>query len=246
MNTICRNCHQQLSGHYCSNCGQPANTPDIGPKFIFRQLRKAFISFNSGYFYTVKTLMLRPGEMLRGYIEGKRIKQMNPFSFVLLTAGAYVFLFTYYNIKTLPNSAGDIDFQAFTTWYSSHFAFFQLCLIPLYSFGTWIAFGRKRFNFSEYIILNTYMGGQRLVISLVLFPLLYLFNGTPFFSTAVNINTAAGLLMFFWSCNQLFNEQNRIKTFFQTVLAYSIILGITAVTFLTIVSSPALTSFIFR
>ncbi|MFZ4622166.1 MAG: DUF3667 domain-containing protein, partial [Bacteroidota bacterium] len=242
----CRNCQQEVHGHYCSNCGQPSNTPDIGPKFVFRHLRKAFISFNSGYFYTVKTLMLRPGEMLRGYIEGKRIKQMNPFSFVLLTAGAYVFLFKYYNINPLPNNTDAIDFSIFTTWYSSHFALFQLCLIPLYSFGTWIAFGRKKFNFSEYIILNTFMGGQRLFMSLVLFPLLYIFNGTPFFTIAVNINTASGLLLFFWSCNQLFNEHSRIKTFFQTLLAYTIIFGISALTFLAIFSNSALASFLFR
>ncbi len=245
MNTICRNCHQQISGHYCSNCGQSANTPDIGPKVVITLLRKAFISFNSGYFYTIKNLLQRPGDTLRGYVEGKRIKHTNPFSFVLLTAGFYTYLFNHFKIVTFTSSAGTLDAHMLNTWYSSHVASIQLFLIPVFATASRIVFGKKLYSIYDFIVINTYLAGQRIVLNILMFPLLYLFNGTVHMSIITNSTAMIGLVFFIWTYTHLFAELSGIRSVLQSLLTYVILILFLSIALTAVYSNQGLMKLIF-
>jgi hypothetical protein len=245
MNTICRNCHQQISGHYCSNCGQSANTPDIGPKVVITLLRKAFISFNSGYFYTIKNLLIRPGETLRGYVEGKRINHTNPFSFVLLTAGFYAFLFSHFNIVTFTVNAGTVDAHLLNSWYSSHIASIQLFLIPVFAGASRFVFRKQRYTIYELGIINTFLAGQRLVLNILTFPLLYLFNGTDHLNIITGSTAIIGMAFFIWTYIHLYSEDDRFKVILQSLLTYAILIIFLSLILLAVYSSPAFAKLIF-
>lgn len=243
--TQCRNCHRKLHGDYCSHCGQPAKTLDIGPAVVATLLRKAFISFNSGYFYTIKNLLLRPGETLRGYVEGKRINHMNPFSFVLLTAGFYAFLFSHFNIVTFTENAGTVDAHLLNTWYSSHIASIQLFLIPVFAAVSRFVFRKQRFTIYELGIINTFLAGQRLVLSILTFPLLYLFNGTDHLNIVTGSTAVIGLLFFIWTYIHLYSEEDRFKVILQSLLTYVILIIFLSFILMAVYSSPVLAKLIF-
>ena len=48
-----------------------------------------------GIFYSLKELMLRPGHLMRDYIEGRRANQVKPLLLLMITAAAVVFLSKY-------------------------------------------------------------------------------------------------------------------------------------------------------
>lgn len=81
----CLNCGVELTGKYCSNCGQK----DLPPRQTLGDLIVNFIgsftSFESKFFLTFKFLILKPGQMVADYNSGKRERYYHP-------ARMYVFL----------------------------------------------------------------------------------------------------------------------------------------------------------
>ncbi len=76
---LCLNCGSTLSGQYCGNCGQRAQTRLIS---IWQLLREAFgdlLELDSRLWRTLIPLTIRPGKLSREYLEGRRARFMPPF-----------------------------------------------------------------------------------------------------------------------------------------------------------------------
>ena len=76
---VCLNCGSTLSGQYCGNCGQRAETRLIS---IWQLLREAFgdlLELDSRVWRTLIPLTIRPGKLTRDYLEGRRARFMPPF-----------------------------------------------------------------------------------------------------------------------------------------------------------------------
>jgi len=76
---MCLNCGTTLSGQYCGNCGQRAQTRLIS---IWQLLREAFgdlLELDSRLWRTLIPLTIRPGKLTRDYLEGRRARFMPPF-----------------------------------------------------------------------------------------------------------------------------------------------------------------------
>lgn len=76
---LCLNCGATLSGQYCGNCGQRAQTRLIS---IWQLLREAFgdlLELDSRVWRTLTPLSIRPGKLTRDYLEGRRARFMPPF-----------------------------------------------------------------------------------------------------------------------------------------------------------------------
>ena len=89
---ICPTCGTQFQGNYCPRCGQSSK---IG-RYSFV---KAFLLFldvwglgNRGMFRTLRDLILRPGYMIRDYLQGMQMAYFPPFKmfFLLITLGLLV------------------------------------------------------------------------------------------------------------------------------------------------------------
>ena len=62
---ICKNCGNNFSGNYCNDCRQSAKTLRITWKELFLQFSQAFFHANKGIIYTVKELLIHPGNAIR-------------------------------------------------------------------------------------------------------------------------------------------------------------------------------------
>ncbi len=80
----CLNCGAALAGQYCGRCGQRATSRLIS---IFELLRDAFgdlFELDSRLWRTVVPLLIRPGQLTKDYLEGRRARYMPPFRMYLV------------------------------------------------------------------------------------------------------------------------------------------------------------------
>ena len=224
----CKNCHQTFKGHYCSNCGQTAETHKLNLHYLWHDIQHGLFHFDSGIFYTAKQLFTRPGHSIREFIEGERIKHFKPISLVMVLATAYIAsihllhidLFAKTNETVIPNS--NIKIKQLREWMVSHFAWITLLSIPLHTIGTAICFRKQGYNFIEYFVLNTYKATQKLYVAILFIPLLYHYSGTTTVETLSRILLLIDFVLYFWTNQQFFNHLSKTKTFFLTLLTHLI------------------------
>ncbi|OUL63629.1 DUF3667 domain-containing protein [Flavobacterium sp. AJR] len=230
MNIICKNCNQHFKGHYCSNCGQPADTHKLDFHFLMHEIQHGLIHFDKGILYSAKQLFTRPGNTIREFIEGKRIKHFKPLSLVIILATLYGVLYHYFHINLIADAPTDsetlsiINPKAANEWVATHFSWITLATIPFYSLGTYIAFRKQGYNYIEYFILNTFKASQRLFVHIALFPLLYYYNGTPNIKTITQILYVIDIILIYWTNVQFFNKLTKTKAFLLSVLSHVIFL----------------------
>ena len=83
-NPDCLNCGKRLVGQYCGNCGQRSVSRLIS---IWQLLAEAFgdlFELDSRLWRTLLPLLIRPGQLTRDYLLGRRARYMPPFRMYLV------------------------------------------------------------------------------------------------------------------------------------------------------------------
>ncbi|MFN8277200.1 MAG: DUF3667 domain-containing protein [Chitinophagales bacterium] len=174
---ICKNCQSPVNGNYCAQCGQAADTHDINAHFLWHDIQHGLFHFDSGIFYTLKELMIRPGNAIREFIEGKRVRHFKPISFLVIIAGLYGFLAHWQHVGShVELAVGDgqktvSQVKQVMEWLINHYAFLMLLLLPFSAFGTYRAFYASGYNYAKHLVINAYMQGWHIVIKILFMPL---------------------------------------------------------------------------
>lgn len=223
MEIICKNCHQIYKGHYCNNCGQPAETHKINWHFLRHDIQHGLLHFDAGIPYSLKQLMTRPGHSIREFIEGKRVRHFKPLSLVVVLGAFYGFLFHYFNIDLFSSSANsEVDLSEYNEWMATHFSWVTIATIPIYTIGTYIVFRKQGYNFVEFFVLNTFKASQRLFIQILTFPILLYLDSTHHAEKFTLITYLIGIVLIFWTNIQFFNKISKTRAFFLTLVSHMI------------------------
>ena len=89
----CANCGVARVGHYCHHCGQRHVAGQLSLKTLGHDLVEKVAQIESGWWHTMRDLIIRPRTMLLSYFAGRRKHFAHPFAFLLLSATVY-FLIT--------------------------------------------------------------------------------------------------------------------------------------------------------
>ncbi|MDH3440368.1 MAG: DUF4286 family protein [Gammaproteobacteria bacterium] len=92
----CLNCGTTLTGQYCGNCGQRARSRLIS---IWELMQEAFgdlLELDSRLWRTLIPLTIRPGQLTRDYLEGRRARFMPPFR-TYLVLSIFFFLIAFFD-----------------------------------------------------------------------------------------------------------------------------------------------------
>ena len=81
----CLNCGQPLlrNENFCSYCGQKNITNKLSLSRFFNSLFEGFLSYDSRFWNTFLLLLTKPGKVSKDYVEGKRVRFVNPFQLYL-------------------------------------------------------------------------------------------------------------------------------------------------------------------
>src|SRR5258705_12680748 len=90
----CKNCGGSLTNtqQFCPHCGQKSGIPRITTQSLVREFFQTILHAEKGIANLVRGLTTQPGIVVTEYVEGKRKKYFNPFSFLAICIGFMVLL----------------------------------------------------------------------------------------------------------------------------------------------------------
>ncbi len=91
-NTICKNCGTDITGLYCSSCGQKNVEKNTSLKALFQDVFSELFSVDSKVLRSLKPLLFKPGELSLDYINGKRDSYIKPFRLYLFSSLLFFFV----------------------------------------------------------------------------------------------------------------------------------------------------------
>lgn len=159
---ICRKCQSPAPDAFCPKCGHPADPPRISGSFLLAEL-KSILNFDKGILFTIKELILRPGENVRAFIREDRNRLVKPLVFIIVCSLLYTvfqqwlrFEDGYVNYSLEDGSA----VSAIFSWITDNYGYSNI-IMSLFIAG-WIRlfFRKYGYNIFEIIILLCYMMGM--------------------------------------------------------------------------------------
>jgi hypothetical protein len=159
----CKNCNTIFEGNYCNNCGQNAGEKQFMLSDLPGEFLHGFYHVHSGLLFTIRELFIRPGETLRGYIYGKRVKYFNPFTYLLLVSlvGGFLYKWSGMHDHMNENLLASGDTIRFT---GKYFSYRMLLTIPAYAIMCSIIYRSFKYNIAEHLIVNTFLISQSIVL----------------------------------------------------------------------------------
>src|SRR5713226_4512691 len=93
--THCENCGTQLSGKYCSVCGQPAIDYRRSFRHVIVDVLDSFLNWDSKFFATIGLLIVKPWRLTNEFLAGKRVRYLHPLRLYLLASILFFFAVNY-------------------------------------------------------------------------------------------------------------------------------------------------------
>ncbi|GAB5410398.1 MAG: hypothetical protein BalsKO_27630 [Balneolaceae bacterium] len=88
----CLNCGTEVSGNYCTNCGQKFQPTKVPIKLFLEDAVETLFNIDNRWLKTLKDLFFNPGKATKEYIEGKRAQYLPPLRIYLSISIVYFLL----------------------------------------------------------------------------------------------------------------------------------------------------------
>lgn len=213
----CKNCNSELHGEYCAACGQPKNLKRINGHYIVSEV-SSILNFDKGILFTVRELLLRPGQSIQKFILEDRNRLVKPIVFIILCSLAYTlaqhllhFEDGYVNYSFDQESTATGIFQ----WISQHYGYSNILMAVFIALWIKVFFRKYDYNFFEVLILLCFVMGMGML----------LFATAGIVDSMVDIKIIdkgffIGILYMAWAIGQFFGKKiwNYIKAFFAYML----------------------------
>jgi hypothetical protein len=159
---------------------------------------------DKGFLFTIKELFIRPGHSIREYVQGKRVKHFNAF-----TAIIFVLTITLVINGATKVKSTEIYNQEQLSEYSKllrdYYKLIILSGIPFYALGSYFIFKRTKQNYTENLVLNTYLTIGILILGLI-FPVITIFyTNTEVLYYLKVITPVLTILYIFWFYYEYFS-----------------------------------------
>jgi len=165
----CKKCNHELNGNYCSNCGQPVKQQRIDKSYIKNEIGQ-FLLFEKGFFYTIKELLIRPGQSIRVFISEDRNRLVKPIAFLLIISFIYTLINLYFKfeedyVNELLSEEIATETIRISAWLQDYNGYLNLILGIFIALWVKVFFKKYGYNFFEILILFCFLMGIEMLIS---------------------------------------------------------------------------------
>ncbi len=200
----CKNCNELIDGKYCTNCGHPVQIKRIDGHYIIHEVEH-ILHFERGILYTVKELLLRPGQNIRNFIAENRSRLVKPVIFIIITSLVYSLSTHFFHIEEeLVNFEGSKEsaMVPIFEWIKNHYGYANIIMGVFIALWTKLFFRKYDYNFFEILILLCFAMGMGMLI----YSVFTIFLGI----THINLMSIAGFVGVFycsWAMGQFFDKR---------------------------------------
>lgn len=150
---------------------------------------------HKGLFFTVKELTIAPGRAIRGYLDTERLKYTHPLKYLFIIVAIYLFVafrtdvISGENIQISGDGMDPKEFeQMLQSWIRDTFQLWMAFAILFFAFFSFMFFRKSGFNFTENVVVNTYVYGHLTLLNIVFLLVDYLFGLNIFLIVSVLIS----------------------------------------------------------
>lgn len=217
----CKNCGIWFSGNYCNNCGQKRLKSRLKFKEIITNTIDLLFNVDKGIVYTTKELTLRPGKVIAEYIDGKRTKYFSPFKFLIVFVTINTFLslkITAYGTKARIIDVSGMNSTSLSLLLNDYWDLLSLLMVPIYATLSTILFREYKYNFTEHLVINSYVIGYQNLLGSIYYFVCLLFcpdSGSGIYPMLL------GLVFFIWCYMDYFRNQH-LLTFIKLIITFLI------------------------
>ena len=209
----CINCQQEVSGKFCTSCGQRTNIKRITFREGWNDFWSRVYGFDGMFPRTLRDLTIRPGVVARKYIEGNRVLYYGPVGYFFLMLTIYILTFSMLEIDLYEFSKAVNPFDeakqgsgqeqvnmGIMGWVKDNQRLMSFLFIPFYVFAAALLFRKSKHNLLEHSVLVFYTQGHYQWLS-VIFLIVFKFTGT-YMHLLLFMSSSA--LYYAFGCTQLY------------------------------------------
>lgn len=213
----CKNCKTELNSKFCPDCGQPAKPKRIDGHYIIHEIEH-ILHFESGILFTIRELIINPGENIRNYLLENRSRLIKPIVFIIVCSLIYSITINIFHIEDnyikfegRQSTASDMF-----KWIQEHYGYANVIMGLFITMWLKIFFRKYNYNIFEILILLCFIMG----VSMLIFSLFALFQGL----IKINLMTIGGIIGIgycSWAIGHFFGKSrvfNYVKAFFAYIL----------------------------
>lgn len=211
----CRACDFEVSNNYCANCGQPVELKRINGTYLLHEIEHA-LHFERGILYTIRELLLRPGDNIKRFLSDDRSRLVKPVIFIIVASLVYTLISHLFHIEGIV----DKDIQKGSTaekimiWTESHLGYSNIVMGALIAFFIKLFFRKNSYNYFEILVLLCFVMG----FAMLIFAFFVLLEGV----THINFKIVSSIIAIgycSWAVGHFFAAK-KILSYIKAFLAY--------------------------
>ena len=167
----CLNCGNLIEHEYCGYCGQQLETERITFSYLWHDAFHFFTHIEKGFVYTTLRMIVDPGSVVIGYVEGKRKKYQTPISYFLIWTSIFI-LTLYLFVKTFGEQSV-IDYKDYfgpgmdTPFAISNLSMMLAFIVPVQALHLFLTLMRPKYNYFESLVMAVYAVGTIIFLQFV-------------------------------------------------------------------------------
>lgn len=214
----CKNCDHSVNLNYCPNCGQAVNLKRISGKYIIHEIEHV-LHFERGILFTIKELLINPGQNIKNYLTENRNRLVKPILFIIVTSLIYmvcanIFHFTDGYISYIDNQKTTTG--AIMKWVQLHLGYSNIIMGICIALWTKLFFKKHDYNLFEVLILLCFVMGMGMLI----YSIFGIIQGLTH-ANIVQYGGIVGLIYTTWAVGNFYDKRKiaaYVKSFFAYIL----------------------------
>lgn len=215
----CKSCNKELTSKYCPDCGQPSELKRIDGHYIIHEIEHV-LHFERGILYTIRELILNPGQNIKNYFSKNRSRLVKPIIFIIITSLIYTFSIHFFHIEDqyvkFEGEADSTVTSKIFKWIEGHYGYANIIMGIFITFWIKLFFRKFNYNFFEILILLCFVMGMGMLI----YSLFAIIQGLTS-AKLMAIGGIIGIAYCTWAIGHFFGKDkflNYVKAFFAYIL----------------------------
>lgn len=169
---ICKNCTYEVSGQFCSHCGQKTSEQPVTLDYFSQQLISKINPLQAGN-ANLLGFLLHPAQTIVDFIQCKRMQIAQPLSVLFVTSGIYLLLNAYLGDHSLKahiaatDSRNIVLIKYFLQSFYQNLGFSLLLTTLPFAWLTHISFKWAGYRYAEHVAIQLYLVSYGLVLSVL-------------------------------------------------------------------------------